>query len=71
MRDFRESIAGHLQDHGSTEIRGRRREHGYHRGGRDHVLLRVHGQVKCVDQEACLQLIYKIGQRLERPIVST
>ena len=67
-RDFLELTAAHLHGHGSTEIGGRRREHGYHRGGRDHVFLRVHGQLKNVDQDAYLQLIYKIGHSLERPI---
>ena len=31
MRDLLESTAAHLHGHSSTEFRGRRREHGYHR----------------------------------------
>ena len=36
------------------ELRGCRREHGSHWGRRDTVPLKVQGQLKGVDQEACL-----------------
>ena len=45
-RDLPESTAAHLHDHGSTEIRGCPHEHGDHREGRDHALLRVHGPIE-------------------------
>ena len=45
------------------ELRGCRREHGSHRGRRDTVHLKVQGQLKGVDRDICLQLIYKTGQR--------
>ena len=32
--------------------------------------LKVQGQLKCVDQKACLQLICETGQRCERQIVT-
>ena len=41
------------------ELRGCRREHGSHEGRRDTVPLNVQGQLKDVDQEAYLQLIYE------------
>ena len=50
------------------ELRGCRREHGSHWGRRDTVPLNVQGQLKDVDQEACLQLIYESGQRPENQI---
>ena len=50
------------------ELRGCRREHGSHWGRRDTVPLNVQGQLKGVDQEACLQLIYESGQRPENQI---
>ena len=48
----------------------RRRKHGSHWGRRDTVPLKVQGQLKGVDQEACLQLIYETGQRPESPITT-
>ena len=42
---------------GPGELRGCRRDHGSHWGGRDPVPLKVQGQLKYVDQEACLQLV--------------
>ena len=32
--------------------------------------LNAQGQLKCVDQEACLQLIFETGQRPERQITT-
>ena len=52
------------------EFRGCRREHGFHGERRDTVPLKVQGQVKGVDQEACLQLIYESGQRPENQITA-
>ena len=55
---------------GPGELRGCRREHGSHRGRRDTVPLKMQGQLKGVDQEACLQLIYETGQRPESQITT-
>ena len=52
------------------ELRGCRREHGSHWGRRDTVPLKVQGQLKGVDQEVCLQLICKTGQRPENQITT-
>ena len=52
------------------ELRGCRREHGSHWRRRDTVPLKVQGQLKGVDQEACLQLIYETGQRPENQITT-
>ena len=52
------------------ELRGCRREHGSHWGRRDTVPLKVQGQLKGVDQEVCLQLIYETGQRPENQITA-
>ena len=46
---------------GPRELRGCRREQGSLWGGRDPVLLKVQGQLKCEDQNACVQWIYEIG----------
>ena len=51
------------------ELRVCRREHGSHMGRRDTVPLNV-GQLKDVDQEAYLQLIYESGQRPENQITT-
>ena len=53
-----------------SELRGCRRELGSHWGRRDTVPQKVQGQLKGVDQEACLQLIYETGQRLENQITT-
>ena len=53
-----------------AEFRGCRREHGSHRGRRDTVPLKVQWQLKGVDQEACLQLIYESGQRPENQVTA-
>ena len=55
---------------GPGELRGCRREHGSHWGRRDTVPLNVQGQLKDVDQEVCLQLIYESGQRPENQITT-
>ena len=55
---------------GPGELRGCRREHGSHWGRRDTVKLNVQGQLKGVDKEACLQLIYETGQRPESQITN-
>ena len=52
------------------EFRGCRREHGFHWERRDTGPLKVQGQLKGVDQEACLQLIYESGQRPENKITA-
>ena len=52
-----------LADQGG--LRGCRREHGSHWGRRDTVPRKVQGQLKGVDQEACLQLIYDPWTRAE------
>ena len=52
------------------EFRGCRREHGFHWGRRDTVPLKVQGQLKGVDQEACLQLNCESGQRPENHITA-
>ena len=52
------------------ELRGCRREHGSHWGRRSTVPLNVQGQLKDVDQEVYLQLIYEIGQRAENQITT-
>ena len=52
------------------EFRGCQREHGFHWERRDTVPLKVQGQLKGVDQEACLQLIYESGQRPENQITA-
>ena len=52
------------------EFRGCRREHGFHRGRRDTMPPKVQGQLKGVEQEACLQLIYESGQRPENHVVA-
>ena len=52
------------------EFRGCRREHGFQWGRRDTEPLKVEGQLKGVDQEACLQLICESGQRLENQVTS-
>ena len=53
-----------------VELRGCRREHGSHWRRRNTVLAKVQGQLKGVDQEACLQLIYESGQRPENQITA-
>ena len=50
---------------GPGEFRGCRREHGSHWRGRDTL-----PQLKCVDQEVCLQFIFKTGQRPESQITT-
>ena len=55
---------------GPGELRGCRREHGSHWGRRNTVSLQVQQQLKGVDQEACLQLIYETGQRPESQITT-
>ena len=50
------------------ELRGCRREHGSHWRRRDTVPLKVQGQLKGVDQEVYLQLIYESGQRPENQV---
>ena len=52
------------------ELRGCRREHGSHWGRRNTVPLNVQGQLKDVDQEVHLQLIYESGQRPENQITT-
>ena len=52
------------------ELRGCRREHGSHWGRRGSVPLNVQGQLKDVDQEVYLQLIFEIGQRPENHITT-
>ena len=52
------------------ELRGCRREHGSHWGRRDTVPLNVQGQLKCVDQEVYLLLIYETEQRPENQITT-
>ena len=52
------------------ELRGCRRGHGSHWGRRDTVLVKAQGQLKGVDQEARLQLIYESGQRQENQITA-
>ena len=51
-----------------VELRGCRREHGFHWGRRDTVPLKVQEQLKCEDQKPCLQLICETGQRPESHI---
>ena len=46
---------------GRGELRGCRREHGSYWGRRDTLPLKVQEQLKGVDQEVCLQLIYETG----------
>ena len=55
---------------GPGELRGCRREHGFYWEGRNSVPLKVQGQVKGVDQEVYLQLIYEIGQRPENQVAA-
>ena len=55
---------------GPGELRGRRREHGFHWGRRDTEPLKVQEQLKGVDQEACFQLIYESGQRPENQVAA-
>ena len=52
------------------ELRGCRREHGFHWERRDTVPRKVQGQLEGVDQEVCLQLIYESGQRPEDQITA-
>ena len=52
------------------ELRGCRRGHGSHCRRRDTVPLNVQEQLKDVDQEVCLQLIYETGQRPENQITT-
>ena len=52
------------------ELRGCRHEHGFHWGRRDTEPLKVQGQLKGVDQEACLQLISESGQRPESQVAA-
>ena len=52
------------------ELRGCRREHGSYWGRRDTVPLNVQGQLKGVDQEVRLLLIYETGQRPENQITT-
>ena len=52
------------------ELRGCRREHGSHWGRRDTVPLKVQWQLKGVDQEVYLLLIYETGQRPENQIAT-
>ena len=52
------------------ELRGCRREHGFHWGRRNTVPLNVQGQLKGVDQEVCLLLIYETRQRPENQIAT-
>ena len=54
----------------SGKFRGYRREHGLHWERRDTVPLKVQAQLKGVDQETCLQLIYECGPRPENQITA-
>ena len=53
-----------------VELRGCRGERGSHWGRRDTVPLNVQGQLKDVDQEVYLQLIYESRQRPENQITT-
>ena len=52
------------------EFRRCRREHGSHLGRRDTMPLNVQGQLKDVDQEVYLQLVYESGQRPENQMTT-
>ena len=55
---------------GPWGLRGCRREHDSHQGRRDTVPPKVQEQLKGLDQDVCLQLIYKTGQRPESQITN-
>ena len=71
MLDVQHNIRAHrCAPSGPGEFRGCGREHGSHWGGRDPVPPEAQGQLKCVDQKTCLQLIYETGQRPENQITA-
>ena len=62
---------GLVVDGGPGELRGCGRERGSHLGGRDPMPLNVQGQLTCVDQRTCIQLMYEAAQRPGRQIART